>query len=240
MQQGTDLVNVTEELLGLRDSDKLQAFTAKLVPNVAAETVIGIRVPALRTYAKQLVKADGGAQARAFMELTPHEYLEENILHGLCIGLIARDAQEGYRLVDAFLPYVDNWMVCDLMKVRAFRKDPETTLSKIRQWLASDEEYTVRFAVITLMRDYLDDGFEPDHLDMVATLASNEYYVNMARAWYFATALTKQWDATLAFFESDPQSLDSWTYNKSLQKARESSRIPKDRKDYLRTLKRTA
>lgn len=233
-------VNVTEDLLALKDSDKLQAFSARLVPNIAPETVIGIRVPGLRTYAKQLVKADGGAHARAFMQSVPHNYLEENILHGLCIGLMARDAQEGYRLLDEFLPYVDNWMVCDVMRVRAFREAPESTFAQIVKWLDSDHDYTVRFGVITLMSGFLDERFALDHLDLVASVVSDEYYVNMARAWYFATALTKQWDATSLFLESDPPALDAWTHNKAIQKARESSRIPKERKDYLRTLKRPA
>ena len=211
-------------------------FQAKLVPTVDPARILGVRTPALRAYARQLVR-ERPADARVFLAALPHETYDENNLHGELIGRLAKTPAEAFELLDAFLPHVDNWATCDLIRVPAFKRDLPAVLERIRSWVAAKPEYVVRFGVVQLMTLFLDDAFEPEHLELVAAIDRPEYYVNMARAWYFSFALIKQPAATLPLFERRPCALDAWTHNKALQKARESRRITPERKAYLQSLK---
>lgn len=207
---------------------KYRDFTAKLTPTVPPERVIGVRTPALRRFAAELSKTEDAA---AFMALLPHLYQEENNLHAFLIERIA-DYDACVAALDAFLPYVDNWATCDSMSPKCLKKQLPRLTGEIRRWMASEQVYTVRFGMGMLMRHYLDEAFDPAYLDWVAVLRSEEYYINMMISWFFATALAKQWDATLPYFES--RRLDPWVHNKAIQKAVESYRIPEDRKILLR------
>lgn len=226
---------IEQDLRNLADRD-YQVFQAKLVPNIDATLVLGVRAPVLRKYAKDLTKAHRD-EALTFMQQLPHTYYEENNLHGELIGLLAKSPEDTFTMLDSFLPYVDNWATCDLIRVKAFKMDLSATLNKIKEWIASDPEYMVRFGVVQLMTLFLDEAFEPEHLNLVASIKREEYYINMARAWYYSYALIKQPEATIPFFEKRPAALDTWTYNKSLQKARESRRISPEQKDYFQSLK---
>lgn len=226
---------IERDLRNLADLD-YQAFQSKLVPSIDANLVLGVRAPKLRKYAKDFAKAHPH-EARTFMQQLPHIYYEENNLHGELIGLLAKTPEDAFEMLDVFLPYVDNWATCDLIRVKAFKKDLPATLNKIQGWIASDHEYMVRFSVVQLMTLFLDEAFEPEHLQMVASIKREEYYINMARAWYYSFALIKQPEATVPFFEKRPAVLDTWTYNKALQKARESRRISDEQKAYFQSLK---
>ena len=206
-------------------------FTAKLIPTVSPERIIGVRTPDLRKYAAELSRTEDAA---VFMAALPHRYHEENTLHGFLIERIA-DYDACVAALDAFLPYVDNWATCDSIRPRCFRRNLSRLIGEIRRWMASEQTYTIRFGVEMLMCFYLDGAFDPVYLDWVAALRSEEYYVNMMIAWFFATALAKQWDAALPVIEA--RRLDPWVHNKAIQKAVESYRIPADRKNLLRTRK---
>lgn len=226
---------IRRELEALADP-AYRDFQAKLVPTVDPARILGVRTPALRTLARRLVCEcpDG---VRAFLGTPAHMTYDEMNLHGELIGRVARTPEEAFTLLDAFLPHVDNWATCDLIRVPAFRRDLPAVLERIRSWVASEPEYAVRFGVVQLMTLFLDDAFEPSQLELVAGIDRPEYYVNMARAWYFSFALIKQSAATLPLFEQRPIALDAWTHNKALQKARESRRIAPDQKAYLQSLK---
>ncbi len=227
-----------------------KAFNAALIPNVSPETMLGIRVPQLRSYAKELLRSDmdGGTHVvEDFLEALPHTLFEENMLHAMLLNLTVHSADEAFRMLDRFLPHVDNWAVCDALNVRTFhssKADSHAILRKINAWTGSGDTYTIRYAVDLLMKDFLDDPrFDPEQLKLVAGIRSDDYYVNMVRAWYVATALAKQWDATIVMLFPDAPGelrLDDWTHNKSIQKACESRRITAERKSYLRTLKRNS
>lgn len=206
-------------------------FQCRLMPTVAAEAVIGVRTPELRAFAKAFSKTPEAAE---FLASLPHRYYEENNLHGFLIAAM-RDFDRVVAALDAFLPYVDNWATCDLIQPKVFQKHLPELLAPIRRWLASGETYTVRFGMEMLMTLYLDDAFRPEYLDWVAGVESGEYYVNMMAAWYFATALAKQYDAALPYIQD--RRLPPWTHNKTIQKAIESYRISNEQKAYLRTLK---
>ncbi len=226
---------IAEELLSLADPAYRQ-FQLKLIPSVDPSRVLGVRTPALRRYARDLARSHEN-EARKFMEQLPHTLYEEDNLHGELIGILAKTPNEAFTMLDEFLPHIDNWATCDLIRVPAFAHDLPLVLEKIRSWTASDPEYAVRFGVVQLMMLFLDDAFDPEHLKLVARINRPEYYVNMARAWYYSFALIKQPAATLPLFETRPIVLDVWTHNKSLQKACESRRIDKKQKDYLKSLK---
>ena len=206
-------------------------FTAKLIPTVSPERIIGVRTPDLRKYAAELSRTEDAA---VFMAALPHRYHEENTLHGFLIERIA-DYDACVAALDAFLPYVDNWATCDSIRPRCFKRNLSRLIGEIRRWMASEQTYTVRFGIEMLMCHYLDAAFDPVYLDWVADLRSEEYYVNMMIAWFFATALAKQWDAALPVIEA--RRLDPWVHNKAIQKAVESYRIPADRKNLLRARK---
>ena len=221
---------ILQRLFALQDLE-YQVFQSKLIPNLAPDAMIGVRTPALRAYAKELVRR---ADVGDFLAALPHRYFDENQLHAFLISL-GKDYGETLSAVDAFLPYVDNWATCDQMSPRAFRGHRSELLGEIERWMASEHVYTIRFAVGMLMQHYLDEDFDAAYLERVAALRSGEYYVNMMIAWYFATALAKQYDAALPYLEQ--RRLDAWTHNKAIQKALESYRVSDERKSYLRTLK---
>ena len=218
-------------LFALRD-EKNAAFVAKLIPNIPPETILGVRTPALRKLAKELWKSGDPAP---FMAALPHAYFEENGLHAFFLEQI-KDFDECLAGVERFLPWVDNWATCDSMSPPVFRKHREALLPHIRRWLASGQTYTVRYGVKLLMDHFLDGDFRPEYLQMVSVIESKEYYVNMMRAWYYATALAKQWESTLPYLQEGR--LDAWTHNKTIQKAVESYRISPEQKQLLRGLRR--
>lgn len=221
---------IQEKLFALQDLNYRQ-FQAKLMPTVDPEQIIGVRMPALRKLAKEL---KGTAEAEAFLAALPHRYYDENNLHGLL--LCARSGyEETVAGLDIFLPHVDNWATCDLLSPRAFRSHPPQLPGQIRRWLDSGDTYTVRFGLEMLMSFYLDECFRPEYLDWAAEVKSEEYYVRMMVAWYFATALAKQYDAALPYLTS--RRLEQWTHNKTIQKAVESYRITPEQKDALRALR---
>ena len=224
-------MNIQEIVFTMRD-EKYREFQAKLIPGIPPETIIGIRTPALRSFAKRLLKE---GDVSGFLEALPHRYFDENQLHAFLLSEI-KDFDTALAGVEQFLPYVDNWATCDQLSPKVFRKHREELLGAVRNWTRSDRTYTVRFGIRMLMQHYLDDRFEPDYLEWVAAVQSEAYYVNMMRAWYFATALAKQYDAAVRIMEA--RRLDAWTHNKTIQKARESFRVSAAHKAYLHTLKR--
>lgn len=228
--------SIRSELATLADST-YRDFTAPLVPTVDPHRILGVRTPALRKYARTLARKDPD-KARAFIsEPLPHDTYDEMNLHGMLIGLLAQTPEEAFEMLEAFLPAIDNWASCDLIRVPVLKHDLGAMLSHIEKWVSAAPEYMVRFAVIQLMTLFLDEAFHPEQLETVVRINRPEYYINMARAWYFATALAKQPQATLPLFEAKPLVLDSWTHNKALQKARESRRITPEQKAYFQSLK---
>ena len=221
---------VQARLFELQDL-KYRDFSSKLMPTVDPETVIGVRTPELRKFAKAFVKTPEAAE---FLQILPHKYYEENNLHGFLIENM-RDYDQVVAALDAFLPYVDNWATCDLMRPKVFQKHLPELREQIPIWMVSTHTYTIRFGIEMLMTFYLDEQFQPEYLDWVAAVRSGEYYVNMMVAWYFATALAKQYDATLPYIQQ--QRLEPWTHNKAIQKSIESYRITDEQKSYLRNLK---
>ena len=207
-------------------------FHSKLVPNLEKERIIGVRTPQLRKFAKAFAKT---GDAEAFLKQLPHDYYEENNLHGFLLDGM-KDYDTCVMNLNAFLPYVDNWATCDSMAPKVLKKNLPSLLTEIEKWLASEHTYTIRFGIGMLMRFYLEEAFEPKYPEMVAAVHSEEYYVNMMSAWYFATALAKQYEAILPYLEENR--LDVWVHNKTIQKAVESFRITKEQKEYLRTLRR--
>ena len=228
MTQETECIRA--RLFALQD-EGYRAFHSRLMPTVPPETVIGVRVPALRRLAKRLA---GTPQAEAFLQELPHIYYEENNLHAFLLESI-RDYDAALAATEKFLPYIDNWATCDSFCPKVFAKHKEDLLPVLRRWMASDHPYTVRYGMEMLMRYYLDEDFRPEHLAWAAAVHSGKYYINMMRAWYFATALAKQPEAALPWLTA--RRLDVWTHNKTIQKAVESSRIPAETKAFLRTLR---
>lgn len=224
------MTDLQKELFQLQDI-AYKEFQRKLIPNVEPEKVIGIRTPALRKFAKQFSKSEAAA---AFLEDLPHFYYEENNLHMMLL-IEMRDFSTCLEKMDAFLPYVDNWATCDLPLPQCFKTRKKELLPYIYKWLDSPHTYTVRYAIGTLMRLFLEDDFSPEYLERVASIQSEEYYVNMMIAWYFATALAKQWKTTIPYLEQ--RRLALWVHRKTIQKAIESYRITPEQKDYLRTLR---
>lgn len=211
---------------------KYAAFQAKLIPGIDLEAVIGVRVPAIRALAKELVKAKAYDD---FLSELPHKYYDENILHAVIVSEI-KDYEECMKRTEAFLPYVDNWAVCDIMSPKCFKKNKAALLKKIREWSASEKIYTSRFGMEMLMTHFLDADFEPEYLEIPAAVTLQDYYIKMMIAWFYATALAKQWDATIPYIQN--ARLEPWTHNKTIQKARESYRITEEQKAYLKTLKK--
>ena len=229
-QMKQDLQEIRKKLFALQDKG-YQAFHSRLMPTVPSEKVIGVRTPLLRKLAKQLA---GTPEAEAFLRSLPHAYYEENNLHAFLLEQI-RDYGMALAETEKFLPYMDNWATCDCFCPRVFAKHKAELLAPIRRWLDSGELYTMRFAMNMLMRYYLEEAFRPEYLEWVAGVHSGEYYLNMMRAWYFATALAKQPQAALPWLTE--KRLDVWTHNKTIQKAVESYRVPAEMKQRLRALR---
>ena len=223
-------MSIRETLFSLRE-EKFAAFQARLIPNVAPERVIGVRTPALRKLAKTL---RGSGQAEEFLKALPHEFFEENNLHAFLLCEM-KDFEACVQAVEDFLPYVDNWATCDQMSPGVFRKNKQALLPHIRRWIASEQCYTRRFGIGMLMSHFLDEDFREEYLSLVSDIRSEEYYVNMMIAWYFATALAKQYEAALPYLEN--RRLAPWVHNKAIQKALESFRVSDGHKTYLKTLK---
>ena len=223
-------MNIKKELLALQDVSYAD-FQAKLTPNIPRDLFIGVRVPLAKKLAKRIAEEP---ETSKFLRDLPHTYYDENMLHGLLISEI-KDYDACIEAVCEFLPYVDNWAVCDSMSPKIFAKNKKALLEKIKQWSASEKTYTCRFGIKMLMSYFLDDDFKPEYLEIPLSVTGEDYYVNMMVAWFFATALAKQWDVTIQYIED--QRLDTWTYNKAIQKARESKRITPKQKEYLKSLK---
>lgn len=218
-------------LITLQD-EGYRAFNSALIPTVDPDTVIGVRTPALRSLAKEL---RGSNEAENFMQKLPHAWFEENNLHAFLIAQI-KDFELCMAETERFLPYIDNWATCDGFNPGVFKSHLPELLEKIKFWIASGHVYTQRYAIGMLMRYFLDEHFSPEYPEMVAAVKSEEYYIRMMQAWYFATALAKQWDAALPYLTENR--LDKWTHNKTIQKAIESYRITPEQKVYLKTCKK--
>ena len=223
-------MEILEELFELKDAEYAK-FHSNLIPGVPFESIIGVRVPILRKLGKKYIK---NPEYKEFLKELPHKYYDENVLHGIVISEI-KDYEECINALEAFLPYIDNWAVCDIISPKVFKKNKEKLLDKINTWISSKHIYTCRFGLRMIMSLYLDDDFKREYLDMAAAIKSEEYYVNMMIAWLFATALAKQWDETVKYIEE--KRLDKWVHNKTIQKARESYRITGEQKEYLKGLK---
>ena len=221
---------IRQTLFDLSD-EKYRDFHSKLIPTIDKDTIIGVRTPVLRAYAKEIFKS---GLPEEFLSDLPHKYYDENNLHAFIIAMI-KDYDECLSHINAFLPFVDNWATCDTMKPKAFLKHPAGILNPALEWLKSDRTYTVRYGIITLMSLLSTDVFSPSQLNAVSDIKSEEYYIKMAQAWYFAEALTKRYDSAIELIKK--RRLDRWTHNKSIQKARESLRITPETKEYLNTLK---
>ncbi len=210
---------------------KYRDMQVKIIPNLEPSSIIGVRTPELKAMAKEILKS---GDYEEFLKDLPHKYFEENQLHAFILSGM-KDADECFEELEKFLPYVDNWATCDQMSPKIFKKHKEELLKRVKVWIASDEPYTIRFGVGMLMEHFLDDDYDTKYPAMVAKLRSDEYYVNMMIAWYFATALAKQYETIVPFIEK--KKLDKWTHNKAIQKSVESYRITDEQKTYLKTLK---
>lgn len=227
-----DMETITEKILELQDME-YREFTARLIPDIDKKRIVGVRLPQLRTLAKEIVREGKGD---AVLTELPHYYTDENNLHALVLAEL-KDYDRTVAELDRFLPYVDNWSTCDSMKPKTFKRNEnkEKLLAEIRRWLNSEHPFTIRFAISMLMTHFLDNDFREEYLDWVAAVENEHYYVRMMVAWYFATALAKQYDATLPYLMA--RRLKKWTHNKAIQKAIESLRITQEQKQLLRTLK---
>ena len=223
-------MNVYEKLLSVQDI-KYKEFQSKLVPNISPDTMIGVRTPQMRRIAKEVFGTPTGTD---FLKELPHKYYEENIIHFFLISMI-KDFEECVNEVTRFLPYVDCWPVCDQSSPKIFKKNHEQLLPHIKSWIASEHVYTARFGMRMLMNEFLDEDFKPEYLEWIASKRGEDYYLKMMVAWFFATALAKQYEASLPFIEN--RSLEPWTHNKAIQIALESYRVSDEHKALLRTLR---
>ncbi|MBO6146306.1 MAG: DNA alkylation repair protein [Lachnospiraceae bacterium] len=221
---------IRAELFKTKD-EGYRDFQGDLIPDVDNKKMIGVRTPVLRSFAKRLTK-EGNTEV--FLADVPHEYFDENQLHAFIISEI-KDYDSCIIETERFLPYVDNWATCDQMSPKVFKKHKKELLRRIKKWIKSRHTYTVRFAIGMLMTHYLDEDFDPAYLKLVSSVKPGEYYIDMMVAWYFATALAKQYEAALPYIKE--KRLDTWTHNKTIQKSVESLRISKEHKEYLKTFK---
>ena len=223
-------MSVAEYLFSVQDL-KYRDFNSKLIPNIEKDTVIGVRTPLLRNYAKEMIK---NGEASAFLAELPHKYFEENQIHAFIISEL-KDYNTVISELERFLPYIDNWATCDQLVPKAFKKNTDKLVDKATEWINSDRTYTIRFGIGVFMRYFLDDKFSKEYLYLIANIRSDEYYVNMMIAWYFATAIAKQYSSAVACIEENH--LDKWVHNKTIQKACESYRVTDEHKAYLKSLK---
>lgn len=210
---------------------KYKEFTSSLIPNIDKKNIIGVRIPVIRKMAKDMYKSN---DYQSFIDDLPHKYLEENILHS-CILSLYDDIDDLIIELDKYLPFVDNWSVCDTIKPKIFKTNLEKVYNKIKEWVVSNETYKIRYGIVALLNYYLDEGFSEEYNNLVLSIKSEDYYVNMAIAWYFSFALIKQYKITIKIFEN--KYLDKWVHNKAIQKAIESYRIDSETKEYLKSLK---
>ena len=224
------LDEIRNELFKMQDI-AYRDFNSKLIPTLDKSLFIGVRTPELRKYAKQLAKRE---DIEEFLHLLPHKYFDENQLHAFIVSEI-KDFKSCVVKVNEFLPYIDNWATCDQLSPKVFKKHHKELIAYIKEWLESDKVYTVRFGIGMLMEHFLDEDFDISYLETVSNIRSDEYYVNMMIAWYFATALAKRYENIIPFIEN--RRLDIWTHNKAIQKAVESLRISDEKKEYLKSLK---
>ena len=224
-------MDIRGSLFELQD-EKYREFQSKLTPNISKEKMIGVRVPNVRVLAKQYIKTKEGEN---FLKDLPHKYYDENMLHALLISEI-KDYDICIKEVNKFLPYVDNWAVCDIMSPKIFKKHKKELINEIKKWAKSDKVYECRFGIEMLMSHFLDDDFNLEYLEIPAQISIDEYYVKMMIAWFYATSLAKQWDATIPYLKDNK--LDVWVHNKTISKAKESYRITVKQKEYLKSLKR--
>jgi len=223
-------MNITERLFEMQDI-KYRDFQLNLTPGLTEDYMIGVRTPELRKLAKEIVKS---GESEKFISVLPHRYFEENQLHAFILSEM-KDYAALSEEIERFVPYIDNWATCDQLRPKIFKKNTDDVYRKIKIWVKSEHTYTIRFGLGMLMAYFLDEKFLPEQLELAADIVSDEYYVDMMRAWYFATALAKQYDDTVKLFEACR--LDKWTHNKSIQKARESFRVCDEHKEYLNRLK---
>lgn len=220
-------MSVYERLISYKD-EKYREFQSKLVPNIDKETIIGVRTPEMRKIAKEIF---GTEEASIFLETLPHKYYEENLIHFFLISKI-KDFDECIKEVERFLPYINCWPVCDQATPLVFRKNHDKLLPSIKKWIGSDHIYTARFGIRMLMNEFLNDDFKEEYLELVSSKSGDDYYLKMMIAWFFATALAKQYDATIKYIEN--RYLDPWVHLKTIQKAVESYRISDEHKEYLK------
>lgn len=225
------MTDIQKRLFELKDDGNAD-FCAKLTPGIERQKFLGVRIPNARKLAKEIFKANEYGE---FLKALPHKYYDENIIHALLIN-DTKSYDECVKLIDLFLPFVDNWAVCDIISPKIFKKNHTNLMSDIKRWCSSGETYTIRFGIKMLMAHFLDDDFNEEYLQLPAGIKSDKYYVNMMIAWYFATALAKQWDKTVPYIENG--ALDKWVHNKTIQKAKESYRITAEQKEYLKALKK--
>ena len=223
-------MSVYERLSKFKDNE-YREFQCKLVPNISKDTILGVRTPDMRNIAKEVF---GTKEGNDFLKKLPHKYYEENLVHFFLIAMI-KDFDECIKETERFLPYIDCWPVCDQSSPKVFKKKHEELLPYIKKWIDSDHVYTARFGMRMLMNEFLDKDFKPEYLKWVCAKKGEDYYLKMMVAWYFATALAKQYDASIVYFEK--RKLDEWCHKKAIQKAIESYRVSDEHKDYLRTLR---
>lgn len=224
---------IKKDLILLQDL-KYKEFIAKIIPNIDKENIIGIRSLALKTYSKELFKNENLKEK--FLNDLPHKYLEENNLHILLLNY-EKNFEKLIDLLEKFLPYMDNWSTTDSFSNKIVLKNLENLIVKIKKWIKSDKAYVIRFAIILLLKYYLDDkNFKEEYLQMVANVKNDDYYVKMMIAWYFSMVLVKQYEKGIVYIEN--KSLDIWIHNKAIQKSIESRQISIEKKEYLKTLKR--
>lgn len=221
---------IQNKLFSLKD-EKYAEFQAKLTPSVERESFIGVRNPIVRAYTKEIKNTH---LAQEFLNSLPHKYYEENMLHTMLLNE-EKDFVQCIERVERFLPYINNWAVCDCLSPKAFKRNKTPLEQKAYEWCQSEHTYTCRFGIKTFMSHFLDNDFKPEQMNFISKIESDEYYVNMMISWYFATALAKQWDEAIKYFEKPCMS--KFCHNKSLQKAIESYRITPEQKEYIRTLK---
>ena len=234
MEKSCNIIEEIKDYLLKNQDLQYKQFHSSLMPTINSEVVIGIKVPILRNYTKELLKKYDIQSFVPFFKDLPHQYYEENNIHAFLIEKI-NNYDECLFQLEQFLPYIDNWATCDMLNPKVFSKNKDKLLKKINEWIKSSHTYTIRFGIGMLMRYFLDKDFNSSYLELVYSIKSEEYYVNMMKAWFFATALAKQYDATLPLFQN--KKLDIWTHNKAIQKAIESFRVPAEHKQYLKTLK---
>lgn len=225
------MLKILDKLFELQDK-KYADFHGKLIPHIPKEKIIGVRVPEMRKLAKECFKSE---ESKLFLSSLPHKYYDENLLHGMLISEI-KDYDECINELEKFLPFIDNWAVCDTISPKVFKNNKEKLIEKIKIWISFKGTYVCRFGILMLMKHFLDNDFKPEYLEDVANIKSDEYYVNIMIAWFFATALSKHWEETIVYLER--KKLDVWVHNKTIQKARESYRITARQKEYLKGLKR--